>query len=353
LYHPEGGFYGAGGGAGRTRDFLTSPEVGPLFGAVLARALDAWWVGMAEPDPFVVVDAGAGAGSLAKAVLDAAPACSPALRYLLVETSEALRAQQAALLPLELPAFVLGPALATEEDGPILAPGSGPIAASLAELPAAPITGVVVANELLDNMPFLLLERGRADWGEVRVDRQGDAFTEVVVRAPPDLAQEADRLAPDASVGSRIPVQRRAQSWLRSALSLVERGHVVVIDYGDTTAGLAGRPWSEWVRTYRAGGPGGPPLDDPGTQDITCEVAVDQLARIAAPDDDATQGAFLRAHGIDDLVSEARARWHERAAIGDLAALAARSRVNEADVLTDPAGLGAFRVLQWQRPLTR
>jgi SAM-dependent MidA family methyltransferase len=107
------------------------------------------------------------------------------------------------------------------------------------------------------------------------------------------------------------------------------------------------------VRTYRAGGPGGPPLDDPGTQDITCEVAVDQLARIAAPDDDATQGAFLRAHGIDDLVSEARDRWHERAAIGDLPALAARSRVNEADVLTDPAGLGAFRVLQWQRPLTR
>ena len=43
LYHPEFGFYSRGGGAGRGQDFLTSPEVGPLFGAVLANALDAWW----------------------------------------------------------------------------------------------------------------------------------------------------------------------------------------------------------------------------------------------------------------------------------------------------------------------
>ena len=44
LYDPVGGFYAAGGRAGgRSGQFLTSPEVGPLFGAVLARALDAWW----------------------------------------------------------------------------------------------------------------------------------------------------------------------------------------------------------------------------------------------------------------------------------------------------------------------
>ena len=43
LYHPEGGFYASGGRAGRSGDFLTSPEVGPLFGAVVARSLDAWW----------------------------------------------------------------------------------------------------------------------------------------------------------------------------------------------------------------------------------------------------------------------------------------------------------------------
>ena len=47
-----------GGSAGRAGDFLTSPEVGPLFGAVLARALDAWWEELGEPAPFTVVEAG-------------------------------------------------------------------------------------------------------------------------------------------------------------------------------------------------------------------------------------------------------------------------------------------------------
>ena len=41
LYDPDGGFYAAGGAAGRRGDFITSPEVGPLFGAVVARWLDA------------------------------------------------------------------------------------------------------------------------------------------------------------------------------------------------------------------------------------------------------------------------------------------------------------------------
>lgn len=50
------GFYTRGGGAGRRRDFLTSPEVGSLFGAVLARALDAWWIDVGRPDPFVVAE---------------------------------------------------------------------------------------------------------------------------------------------------------------------------------------------------------------------------------------------------------------------------------------------------------
>ncbi|HET7719837.1 MAG TPA: SAM-dependent methyltransferase, partial [Acidimicrobiales bacterium] len=84
LYHPTFGFYETGGSAGRSGDFLTSPEVGPLFGAVLARALDAWWSELGQPAPFTVVEAGAGRGALAKAVLAAEPACRPALRYVAV-----------------------------------------------------------------------------------------------------------------------------------------------------------------------------------------------------------------------------------------------------------------------------
>ncbi len=75
LYAPGLGFYAGGGGAGRRHDFLTSPEVGPLFGAVLARALDSWWDGFGRPDPLVVVEAGAGPGTLARSILAAAPRC--------------------------------------------------------------------------------------------------------------------------------------------------------------------------------------------------------------------------------------------------------------------------------------
>jgi SAM-dependent MidA family methyltransferase len=129
---------------------------------------------------------------------------------------------------------------------------------------------------------------------------------------------------------------------------LLQQGRVVVLDYADTSASLARRPWLEWVRTYRAHERGGHPLDAPGSQDITCEVAVDQLgALVRPPDRDTSQADWLRAHGIDDLVADARATWRERAALGDLEALKARSRVGEADALTDPTGLGAFRVLEW------
>ena len=57
LYDEDGGFYARGGGAGRAgRDFVTSPEVGVLFGALVARYLDRAWTELSRPDPFVVVD---------------------------------------------------------------------------------------------------------------------------------------------------------------------------------------------------------------------------------------------------------------------------------------------------------
>jgi SAM-dependent MidA family methyltransferase len=345
LYHPVHGFYSSGRGAGRSRDFLTSPEVGPLFGALVARALDGWWEELRRPDPFVVVEAGAGPGTLAAWVLAARPACSPSLRYVLVERSEALRRAQSARLPLEPAAFVLGPVLLPDPDiGPRPRPGSGPLATSLAELPVGPFDGVILANELLDNLPFRLLVNAADGWSEVRV---GHDLAELSVAAPSEAAAEAVRFAPDAPVGARIPLQHRATEWLRSALAALHRGRVAVVDYADTTPGLACRPWTEWVRTYRAHGRGGHPLADLGAQDVTCEVAVDQLAAVRPPAVDRTQAEFLAAHGLAELVDEARRTWQERAAIGDLAAVAARSRVGEAAAVADPAGLGAFRVLEW------
>jgi SAM-dependent MidA family methyltransferase len=344
LYHPEHGFYGRGGGAGRGADFLTSPEVGPLFGAVLARALDRWWTDLDEPDPFVVVEGGAGVGTLARSILAAEPVCSPSVRYVVVEHSEALRDRQAGRLPLEPPRQVLGPVVTgpDPDDGAHVVPGIGPLVTSLAELPGGPFTGVVLANELLDNLAFRLLERTGDGWSEMRVT---EALDELLVPADPELEAEAELLAPDAVPGARIPVQHRAASWLREALGSLERGRVLVVDYADTTPSLARRPWNEWVRTYRGHGRGGRPLEGLGRQDVTCEVALDQLPMATS---NRSQTEFLRDHGIDQLVDAARDAWAGRAHIGDLEALKHRSRVTEGQALTDPDGLGAFRVLEWE-----
>lgn len=327
-----------------------------MFATVLARALDEWWHDLGRPDPFVVVEAGAGTGTLARDVLAAGPLCASALRYVLVERSERLRARQAERLALEVPAALLGPSADEEAGGPEgdrNVGGTGPAVASLADLPAPPVTGVVLANELLDNLPFLLLERRSSSppagpgWDEVRVGVEAGRLSEVLVPAAAHLAAEADRLAPDAPGGGRLPLQHDAGAWLRRALALVERGRVVVVDYADTSPSMARRPWLEWVRTYRGHARGGHPLEGPGAQDVTCEVAVDQLARVRPADCDRAQAEFLADHGIDQLVASARQAWAGGAAVGGLAAVKARSRVTEAAALVDPAGLGAFRVLEW------
>ena len=311
LYHPERGFYAAGGQAGRRGDFLTSPEVGPLFGAVLGRALDTWWRELGEPEPFTVVEAGAGPGTLARTILAAAPECTPALRYVTVERSAAQRTQH--------------------PDG----------VEARADLPGGPVTGVVLANELLDNVPFRLVERTAEGWEEVWVEGGRE------VLHPVDAPWPAVLVGLDAPVGARVPVQEQAAAWLADALARVERGRVVVVDYADTTTSMAHRAQREWLRTYRGHDRGGDPLDDPGSQDVTVEVAVDQLAAVRPPDEDRTQAEFLRAHDIDELVGEGRRVWAERAHLGDLAAMRARSRVTEAEALLDPVGLGGFRVLEW------
>lgn len=348
LYHPEHGFYATVGSAGRRGDFITSPEVGPLFGAVVARALDAWWDDLGRPDPFTVVEAGAGRGALAIAVRAAHPECLGALTYVLVERSPRLRAAQGEHLRLTPPALALPSAVADDARPPL--GGTGPRFTSLAELPAGRLTGVVVANELLDNLAFALLERRGGAWVEVRVGLgRGDELVEVTVPAGETLARAVDAI-PDlgrAAEGARIPLQAQATAWVAGALERVERGRVVVVDYGSTTAALAGLPMEAWLRTYRGHERGGPPLHDLGWQDVTADVCLDQLARARTPDLLRTQADFLRAHGIDVLVEEGRRTWTERGAVGDLEAVRGRSRVREAEALLEAGGLGDFVAAEW------
>jgi SAM-dependent MidA family methyltransferase len=306
LYDPDAGFYARSGRAGRRDgDFITSPEVGPLFGAVLALGLDRWWHDLGDPSRFDVVEVGAGRGALAAAIFAAAPECAEAMSYAAVETSASLRADAAALL--------------------------GDRAAVVAELPNHIEHGVVLANELLDNLPVRVVERTAAGWRELYVDGG------LPMLGPTDLDPHWD-----VPIGVRLPVPIAAAAWIEEARRRVGRGRVVCIDYGvRDTVELSDRPF---LRTYRAHERGIDPFADPGTRDITCDVAFDQLPRA---DELRTQAEFLSDHGIDALVEEGRAIWTERASIGDLAAIRGRSRVVEAEALTDPSGLGAFLVAEW------
>ncbi|MFN8050254.1 MAG: SAM-dependent methyltransferase [Acidimicrobiales bacterium] len=316
LYDEDAGFYARHGEAGGSRgDFVTSPEVGPLFGAVLARALDAWWVEQGRPATFTVVEAAAGRGALAAAILRAEPECSAALDYVTVERSARLREAQAALLGDRVT-----------------------IAADLDEVcDGAPFAGVVLANELLDNLAFRWVARVDGAWCEVMVDDGVPTTAPLagpVVAALPDVPDEAS-----------LPLCEQAHDWVAGALARLTAGRVVAIDYGVATSQeLVGR---QWLRTYRGHERGGDPFEAPGRCDITCDVPFDQLPAATSI---STQAEFLTRHGIDELVDEGRRIWTERAHLGDLEAIRARSRVTEAEALLAPDGLGAFLVGEWVRP---
>jgi SAM-dependent MidA family methyltransferase len=350
LYDPDDGFFATGHGAGRRGgDFVTSVEVGSLFGALVAGALEAWWERLGRPDPFVVVEAGAGRGQLARDVLRAAPAFAPALRYVMVERAAALRAEHHRHLPWEPPEDVLGAVLVGDDDEPAgAAPAQGPIVTSLAELPAVAITGVVVANELLDNLPCRLVERTAAGWDEVRLGLDGA----VAVPADVDLAARADALvgASDVATGTRLPVPTGVGEWLRDVRRVVRRGGLLLFDYVVPVRELVARGPDGWLRTYRGHARGGSPWDDPGSQDITIDVPEEAVLRMAATAGWAldgpptTQATWAQAQGLAARVTAAREHWDARAHVGDLDALRARSVVGEAAALTDPAGLGAHWV---------
>ena len=314
LYGPAG-FYTRpdGGRAGRRGgSFLTSPEVGPLFGAVLARYLDAQWDALGRPEPFTVVDAGAGPGTLARTVLAARPLCVPAMRYVAVELSAAQRARH----PVGI------------ESRP--------------DLPDEPFDGVIVANELLDNVPIRLCVFD-GDWREAYVLVAHDGGFAEVLSAPFDPPPLA--LPSSPAHGWRAPLHDTAVDWVTGARARLRRGRLLAIDYWrPTTTSLAARPWREWLRTYRGHQRGDHYLVDPGVQDITVELALDQFP---APDAVSSQAQFLQRWGIDDLVAEGDRRWAANAAAPDLGAIAMRSRGVEAKALLDPAGLGAYLAVEW------
>lgn len=98
------------------------------------------------------------------------------------------------------------------------------------------------------------------------------------------------------------------------------------------------------MRTHSGHNAGDPNrwLEDPGTCDITADVATDQLELVRRADSNRTQADFLRELGIDELVAEGKRQWQESAHVGDLSAVRARSRISEGEALCDPSGMGSF-----------
>ena len=234
----------------------------------------------------------------------------------------------------------------------------GPIVTALDELPAVPLDGVVLANELLDNLPFRIVERADDGWGEVRVGLDGDELVETVVPAADELAAEADLVAADACPrASALPVPDRAS---RAGCARARRRCAAAcwwsIDYAATGAELVDRG-VERVGCAPTGttSAGGATARAPGEQDITIDVPREYLVHAAAApasslELDAHPGRVAaRARASSDLVADAREQWDARAHVGDLEAVRHRSRVSEAAALVDPAGLGAHRVLVFTR----
>jgi SAM-dependent MidA family methyltransferase len=309
------GFYTRpdGGHAGRRGDFLTSPEVGPLFGAVIASYLDAEWTRIGRPEKFTVVDAGAGPGTLARSIIAAGPTCSDALDYIAVEVSAPQRERH--------------------PDG----------ITSQATMPTGLLDGVIIANELLDNLPFRLAVFD-SGWREAFVTFDDAGAPSEMLSAPfdPPPAQLLTR----ATLGARVPLVEQAAAFVEDARRLLRSGSLLVIDYGvPLTAELALRPWREWLRTYRGNQRGDHYLVAPGTQDITTDIPFDQL-----PEADAmrTQAQFLQRWGISELVEEGKRVWEAQAARPGLEAMKMRSRISEAEALLDPSGLGNFLVAEWR-----
>ena len=128
LYHPQLGYYVTREPMGREGDYLTSPEVNPIFGAMVGKQLLQFWQLMDRPERFDIVEQGAGSGRMARDLLRWAgkrePEFAQAIRYRIFEISPSLRTRQEATLAAggagdvewlgPLPDEVIGCCLSTE-----------------------------------------------------------------------------------------------------------------------------------------------------------------------------------------------------------------------------------------------
>lgn len=322
LYHPTHGYYAtAAVRAGFEGDFLTAPETDPIFGHALARQIAECWERLGRPAPFTVREAGAGRGALAEQIVAG----------LLAEQAEVLAALRYEIADVN-PSRV-AEALARVE---AVAPGVATVAAG-----DGAITGVILANELLDALPFHRVVWREGGLHEVWVVWRDGWFAD----APGPLSDP--RLAtPFAGLplldGQRAEVSLAAREWARDLGAQLDRGYAILIDYGYPAQELyAPSRAGGTLKTYREHLAAEDPYRHVGRQDITAHVDFSAVAAAAAEGGLCelgltTQAYFFAGLGVDQLLLDLQQQGDPYRYIN------ARETVLH---LMDPRGLGRFRVL--------
>ena len=306
LNHPTLGYYRRGGPIGAAGDFITAPEVSQMFGELIGLWCAAVWQTMGRPRPVRLVELGPGRGTLLADALrpaETVPAFRDAIDLHLVESSETLRAEQAALL---------GGARPTWHE-------------RFETVPAGPV--LVVANEFFDALPIRQFERVGDTWRErmVTVAPASEALSFAVNgTACPDAA--ALGAAPAGAIVEQAPARDALAATLAARIA-TDGGAALIIDYGHAQPGIGDT--LQAVKSHRRHGV----LEDPGTADLTAHVDFSALAAAARRTGakafgPVPQGAFLQALGIDARA----ARLRQSASAEQAAAVdAALRRLTSAD----------------------
>lgn len=258
LFHPHHGYYGAGRARiGRGGDFYTNVSVGRMFGRVIAAQVAEVWERLGQPPDFTFVEQGANDGRLTADVLDALaadqPACFAATRAVLVEPFAPLVAAQRTTLATHAGRVEWVP--------------------DLSALPR--FVGVHFSNEYADALPVQLFVRGAESWNERHVTVGDGALTFLDLPA----ADVPCALPSDAPPGYLAEMRPEADAWIHAIAARLERGLVLVVDYG-FPRDLLHAAWRTGgtLSCYRAHRRDDDPLDAPGEKDITAHVDFTALA---------------------------------------------------------------------------
>ena len=391
LYDEDFGFFTTGPlRSVKSGDFLTSPEVSPWFGRMLARFVAAEQQ-RTGADPFLVVEVGAGSGSLLRPLIEELATSSPSWEG-------AKRNEADGVKESSVPSRSGGTRSVSDAGGPPSSPPSsdGPLPPPQGEVPtkeaegvkeihdpiyefhaieASPAArealadalgpdnvykslddlpdrfdGVIIANELLDNLPVVLAIRSGDGWIERWVGATDDRFGFVTVPVRSEVAAWCDAYAGTVPEGGMVEVQLEAMKWVESALHRIAQGTLVVIDYGGTAEELEPRRTQGTLRTYRSHHLGPDPLLEPGATDVTVDVNFTaMLAAVGAAGATVElhrQDDFLTVLGLREQIRELRHRERDLARLGEaMQGLMIRSEATDAETLLHPRGLGDFRVM--------